>query len=142
MSWDELPDRTRKAREVFAISINNAKTINLWFPDNHPLSRSSCIKTKIGKGEHEGLIMLIPSSTGRRVMKTGGKTTKDPSRFLRYSTLPGAPTQLNMTEVKVASTDSTDGSVALRLPWEVKKPQTGPQAIPPAGFGVNRVGAR
>jgi len=111
MSWEDLPTRVRRAREKWAITVGK-NGVTIWCPTNYRPPKECC-KTQLGKGDHVGLIKLVPSDAGRKFMATG--PNKD-VYCLRFSTLPGAPEALEITPVDVR----TEGDeVSFRLPWRV-----------------------
>lgn len=57
------------------------------------------------------MLRIVPSPQGRAVIKT-----KSNSCFLRYPTLPFAPSALSLTPVE--ATDNPDGSTDIVLPWK------------------------
>ena len=117
MSWEDLPERARKSRTAWGVSV--AKTggaISIWLPDGHPLNQAKFIKTQIGAGEHLGWIRVSAAESGRRLQQQHGKP-KSP-KYIRYSTLPGNPPYCKMTEIPNVKTEPS-GAVMIRLPWKV-----------------------
>lgn len=113
MSWEALPERIRRARTSWGLSAGKSG-ITIWFPKGHALGASKAVVTQLGKKEHEGWIRLVPSQTGRMV----NRVNKDGGCFVKYSTLPGAPGAMTMTELTVR--EEPNGAVMVKLPWEQK----------------------
>lgn len=113
MSWEDLPSRVRRVREKWAVTVGK-NGVMVWCPTNYRPPKECC-RTQLGKGDHSGLIKLIPSDTGRKFMARG--PNKD-VYCLRFSTLPGVPEALEITAVD-HRVDPTDDSISFRLPWRV-----------------------
>lgn len=117
MSWENLPERIRKARTAWGMSVSKNGGVTIWFPEGHALNKAQCVITQIGKGDDAGWIRLVPSRTGRKVMvPVKAKAKPDDPRFVKYSTLPGAPGELSMTELE---TRPDGDAVKIKLPWRV-----------------------
>lgn len=113
MSWETLSLRHRPPKvDGWGISVGRSGT-SIYLPRDHDLASCAFVATQVGRGEHAGWLRLSGAkSDGRKVMRQG----KNGRPFLRYSTLPGAPKELGMTELEVRPTVTKD-VVEIRLPW-------------------------
>jgi hypothetical protein len=117
MSWETTPWQVRASSSAWRITVKKTG-ISIMIPVGHPLGKSPCVITQQGKGDDIGWIRLLPSTIGRKVLvPSKRKATEKTPRFIRYSTLPGAPGLLNVTQLEVKS--NADGSVVIKLPWRV-----------------------
>lgn len=110
MPWEELAPRARPdvRRTTWAMSINK-NGITIRVPAASPFARVPCVVTQLGTGTDAGYVRLLPAKEGGRKVQ-GSKV-----RIIRYSTLPGAPAALSITELDI--TTETSDTVVFRLPW-------------------------
>ena len=116
MAFEALPYRARLTgvRTKWAISVGKFG-INLYPPKAHSFYNAPGIHTDVGTGEDAGWIKLSVNINGRKLNQMG-KKGGDGQKFIRYSTLPKAPSTLPLTDITEAK-EAGDGAILLKLPW-------------------------
>jgi hypothetical protein len=120
MPFEELVVRTRPPRTEWGLSMNQKGEIAIWIPVGHPITQNKRVRTLVGNKEDVGLIRLMPTTEGGRVLNASTKT-KTTTYHIKFTTLTGAP-KGSMDMRTISSRQLADGIVELTLPWYKPKP--------------------